>query len=67
MTDFSATRSLFHLPEGVVYLDGNSLGPVPCAAADAVARTITDEWGELLIRGWNDAGWMDASTAVGDR
>lgn len=67
MTDFSATRSLFHLPEGLVYLDGNSLGPVPRAAADAVARTITDEWGELLIRGWNDAGWMDASTAVGDR
>jgi len=67
MTDFHATRAMFHLPEGVIYLDGNSLGPLPRAAADRVARTITAEWGEMLITGWNKAGWMDQPSRVGDR
>lgn len=67
MTDFSATRARFHLPEGIVYLDGNSLGPLPIHAPAAVQRTARDEWGDLLIRGWNAAGWMEASNRVGDR
>ncbi len=66
-TDFSATRALFHLPEGMVYLDGNSLGPMPLAAAARVARTVTDEWGEMLITAWNRAGWMAQPSRVGDR
>jgi kynureninase len=67
MTDFAATRALFDLPEGVIYLDGNSLGPLPKSAAERVARTITDEWGKLLIGGWNKAGWMAMPSRVGDR
>ncbi|MCL4188799.1 MAG: kynureninase [Rhodobacteraceae bacterium] len=67
MTDFAATRARFHLPEGLIYLDGNSLGPLPLAAADRVAATIRDEWGDMLIRGWNAAGWMDMPARVGDR
>ena len=66
-TDFAATRAMFHLPKGVIYLDGNSLGPLPRAAAARVAKTITDEWGEMLITGWNKAGWMDQPRAIGDR
>ncbi|MFZ5750806.1 MAG: kynureninase [Pseudomonadota bacterium] len=66
-TDFDATRALFHLPEGVIYLDGNSLGPLPRAAAARVARTIEAEWGAMLITGWNKAGWMDLPARIGDR
>ena len=67
MTDFAATRAMFHLPEGVVYLDGNSLGPLPAAAAERLRRVAVEEWGELLITGWNRAGWMDLPRRIGDR
>lgn len=66
-TDFSATRALFDLPQGVIYLDGNSLGPLPRATADRVARTVTYEWGQMLITGWNRAGWMEMPRRLGDR
>lgn len=66
-TDFSATRQRFDLPEGVIYLDGNSLGPLPKGVAERVARTVAGEWGQGLIRSWNDAGWMDLPRRVGDR
>lgn len=67
MTDFAATRAAFELPEGVIYLDGNSLGVLPRGAAARVERTIRAEWGERLIRAWNDAGWMTQPARVGDR
>ncbi|QCO54900.1 kynureninase [Pseudorhodobacter turbinis] len=66
-TDFASLRSQFDLPEGVIYLDGNSLGPMPKAAAARVGHAITQEWGKLLITGWNKAGWMAQPAAIGDR
>ena len=66
-SDFARTRTLFDLPEGVIYLDGNSLGPLPRGVRERVAACISDEWGQMLITGWNKAGWMDLPTRVGDR
>ncbi|MGR3723437.1 kynureninase [Abyssibius alkaniclasticus] len=65
-TDFSKTRDLFHIPEGMIYLDGNSLGPLPKAAKARVAAMLADEWGELLITGWNKAAWMAQANTLGD-
>ncbi|MFC7704065.1 kynureninase [Plastorhodobacter daqingensis] len=68
MTDlFKATKAMFHLPQGMIYLDGNSLGPLPRAASERVARMMQDEWGEMLITAWNRAGWMDQPARLGDR
>ncbi|WP_417626294.1 kynureninase [Pararhodobacter aggregans] len=66
-TDFSATRALFDLPEGVIYLDGNSLGPLPRVVPARLQQAVVDEWGQMLITGWNKAGWMDLPTRLGDR
>lgn len=60
-------RAHFALPDDVIYLDGNSLGALPHAVRDRLARTIDDEWGRGLIRSWNDAGWIDLPARVGAR
>jgi kynureninase len=62
-----AHRELFILPEGLVYLDGNSLGALPKATAERVRHTIEKEWGHDLIRSWNSAGWIDLPLVVGDK
>ena len=60
-------KHLFDLPEGVIYLDGNSLGPLPKGAVERAVGTLTDEWGQQLIKAWNTAGWMALPQKVGDR
>lgn len=60
-------KHLFNMPEGVTYLDGNSLGPLPKAVNSRLTNMISDEWGEQLIRGWNDAGWMEQPSRVGNK
>ncbi|MEQ8334272.1 kynureninase [Nisaea sp.] len=60
-------RAEFELPEGVIYLDGNSLGPLPRIARDRVASCVSEEWGHGLIRSWNDAGWIDLPARVGGK
>jgi kynureninase len=67
MTDFSATKALFDLPPGLVYLDGNSLGPLPKAAPARMERAMREEWGGMLIGGWNKAGWMAQPQVLGDK
>ena len=60
-------RDQFSLPEGVIYLDGNSLGVLPRSAAARVLEAVTQEWGQGLIRSWNSAGWFDAPQRLGDK
>ncbi len=67
MFDFKQSKTRFQLPEGVVYLDGNSLGPPVLDAADRLATVVKDEWGAQLIKAWNTAGWMQRPRATGDR
>ena len=59
-------RDLFFLPEGVIYLDGNSLGPMPKAAAAAVQHAVHEEWATGLIRSWGSAHWFDLPRTLGD-
>ena len=60
-------RERFVLPDGIIYLDGNSLGLMPRAAAVAFKRTIEQEWAQDLIKSWNSAGWFDLPLRLGDR
>jgi kynureninase len=60
-------RGRFRIPDGVRYLDGNSLGALQPAVADRIRRVVDDEWGEGLIRSWNEAGWVDLPNRVAGR
>jgi len=60
-------REQFALPEGVIYLDGNSLGVLPKTTAARVQQVVQREWGVDLIRSWNSAGWMELPQRVGDK
>ncbi len=59
-------KDLFDLPPGIIYLDGNSLGPLPKSVFGRMASLIADEWGTNLIRGWNVSGWMEQPARVGN-
>jgi len=57
----------FDLPDGVVYLNGNSLGALPSGVAERLADVVRHEWGQGLIRSWNDARWMELGRRVAGR
>ena len=57
-------RGRFRLPEGVIYLDGNSLGAIPAAAPGVLAETAGQQWRDGLIASWNKHGWIDWPTRI---
>jgi kynureninase len=63
----ASLRSLFVLPDKLIYLDGNSLGALPRATPVRVAQAVQQEWGEGLISSWNNAGWITLAAHVGDK
>jgi len=60
-------RDHFVLPEGVIYLDGNSLGALPKATAARIADVVTREWGQDLITSWNKNDWIGLGRRIGDK
>jgi kynureninase len=60
-------RDLFQVPEGMIYLDGNSLGVLPKATPARVAAAVAQEWGQDLIQSWNSAGWFQMPLQVGNK
>src|SRR3546814_13483007 len=58
-------REQFLLPDGVIYLDGNSLGALPRATPARLEQVIRSAWGEGLIRSWNDSAWIGSARRVG--
>ena len=67
MTDFKATKASFYIPEGMTYLNGNSLGPMPKASEAAISNFLNDEWKTELIKGWNTKNWFMQTNTLGDR
>ncbi|MEV6571949.1 kynureninase [Streptomyces sp. NPDC051577] len=65
--ELAKLRERFTLPEGVVYLDGNSLGALSATVADTTADVVRRQWGELLIRSWDESGWWTAPERIGDK
>ena len=63
----AGVRQAFDLPHGVVYLDGNSLGPLPKAVPKAMAQVIERQWGATLIKSWNDHDWITLPSRVGEK
>jgi kynureninase len=62
-----AARAMFSLPPDMIYLNGNSLGPLPAAAATRILDATRSEWGRSLSSGWTGLGWMEAPVRLGDR
>jgi kynureninase len=60
-------RERFHIPDGVLYFDGNSLGALPRGVSARMKTVVEEQWGEGLIRSWNTAGWIDLAARVGLR
>jgi kynureninase len=62
-----AKRSEFYLPDNTLYLDGNSLGAMPKIAAERAAQVVSQQWGDSLIKSWNQHQWIDLPFTVGDK
>ena len=60
-------RNRFDIPEGLIYLDGNSLGPLLNSVRDRVADVVTREWGQDLITSWNKNKWMELASRIGGK
>jgi kynureninase len=60
-------RAEFDLPEGITYLDGNSLGCLPSTVRTRIAKVIDQQWGADLIKSWNIHGWIDLPVLTGEK
>ena len=65
--ELAEARNSFMLPDGVIYLDGNSLGAMPRTTPDRLREAAVAQWGRDLIKSWNTHGWIDLPRRVGDK
>ena len=65
--DFEKLRSRFQLPDGKVYLDGNSLGALPRHTVTRLQEVISREWADEIVSGWNTKAWIDLPLSIGDQ
>ena len=65
--DLAAKRQEFELPQGVIYLDGNSLGALPKAAIARATQVVQQQWGRDLIGSWNKHNWIDLPVSAGEK
>ena len=66
-TDFLKTRDLFYIPDGTIYLNGNSLGPLPKTTEKVMKEFLKNEWGKELVKGWNTKGWFSQPALIGNQ
>ena len=66
-SNFTQTKALFELPKNVIYLNGNSLGPLPKSAVKKTREVLEQQWGRMLVSSWNKAGWMQQPIDLGNR
>ncbi len=67
LDDLSGMRQEFQIPDHVIYLDGNSLGPLPHIVRERVQNTVINEWGKDLITSWNHHDWINLPMTVGEK
>jgi kynureninase len=60
-------KEKFHLPKGIIYMDGNSLGALPIATQKVISDTVSNEWGDGLITSWLDANWVNSPERIGNK
>jgi kynureninase len=64
---FAESRSQFELADGLIYMNGNSLGPMPKATQQRMREVVEQEWGQQIIRGWTESQWIELPVRVGDK
>jgi kynureninase len=67
LDELAVFRGEFDIPENLIYMDGNSLGPLPRAAPRRASEVVRQEWGAELIGSWNSRGWFELPTVLGDK
>ena len=63
----AAFKRVFALPDGLIYLAGNSLGALPRATPARIAAAVEEEWGSSLVQAWTTRDWIGAPARVGDK
>ena len=65
--NYKLTKNFFKIPKNLIYLNGNSLGPLPKNTKKFINNFLDNEWGKELVRGWNKNNWFIYSKVLGNK